>query len=94
MTADLASSTRSLSSLLHCFRILQEVDVKLQPPTARGIADFEATIHGFRFVVEASIFSSDIFADARFRIPRIITSAVESAVRKQYAIAVQVQFHE
>lgn len=68
--------------------------VKLQPPTPRGAADFEATLLGLRFVVEASIFPSDIFSDVRFRIPMIITSAVDSAVGKECAIAVHVLIRE
>jgi hypothetical protein len=71
-----------------------DAEVKLQPPTPRGTADFEATLHGLRFVVEASIFPSDIFKDVRFRIPMIITSAVDSAVGKECAIAVQIQIKE
>lgn len=71
-----------------------DTEVRLQPSTPKGTADFEATIHGLGFVVEVSIFPADIFRDLRFRISSLITKIVGSTVNKEFPVAIHLQIRD
>ncbi|MFZ2491617.1 MAG: hypothetical protein WA208_09045 [Thermoanaerobaculia bacterium] len=53
--------------------------VSLRPATPTGEADFQATIDGLAFTVETSLFPSDVTKDLRFRLPLVISDAIDAA---------------
>jgi hypothetical protein len=70
-------------------------DVRLQPPTPSGIADFDASIEGLRFVVECSVSPDRVFEQADFVLPRLVSHVVADALdREPFAIAVWVTVSE
>jgi hypothetical protein len=69
-------------------------NVSLQPPTARGVADFAAELHGKPYVIEASIFPADVMETPRFRTASVIMDATKVATDRDVAVAVKVVVRE
>jgi hypothetical protein len=69
-------------------------NVRLQPPTARGVADFAAEIYGIPYVIEASIFPADLMDTPRFKTASVIMDAVKVATARDVAVAVKVIVRE
>jgi hypothetical protein len=67
--------------------------VRLQPPTPKGEADYEASLCERPYIVEASMFPADVFTDMRFRLPTIASRAADSAVPKGMGVSVKVRIH-
>jgi hypothetical protein len=57
-------------------------DVRLRPLTARGEADFEASLNQLPYIVECSLFPNEVFKEIRFRLPQIIAEAVDKSAFK------------
>lgn len=69
-------------------------DVSLQPPTARGVADFAAEIHGQPYIIEASILPADVFETPQFRTAGLIMDATKVITDRDVAVAVKVIVRE
>jgi hypothetical protein len=54
-------------------------EIALQPPTPKGIADFEAKIHGLRYVVECSVCPDEFFQGPEFRITDLVGDTIIAA---------------
>ena len=68
--------------------------VSLQPPTARGVADFAAELHGKSYVIEASILPADVMDTPRFRTASVIMDATKVATDRDVAVGVKVIVRE
>jgi hypothetical protein len=68
--------------------------VTLAPPTAKGLADFKATVSGTDFIVEVSAFDDDFIGSFRVSIPLGITESIEQALHEAPAFVCKIVLHE
>jgi len=71
-----------------------DAQVLLQPKTPRGFADFEATIHDLRFVIECSVFQDDFFSRPAFKLGPLIKDALRDSFLKQVPLAAKIEIKE
>lgn len=94
LRSDKYPSTLFELAMAHRWR-LAGADVRLQPPTPSGIADFEATISGAPFIVECSVTPDTLFQEPRFVLPTLVTDAAAGVLdRELFAVAVKVTVHK
>jgi hypothetical protein len=66
-------------------------EIRLQPPTPAGIADFKAAISGTPFVVECSVTPDEIFQEPGFVLPSLVADVVSDTLdREPFAVAVKI----
>jgi hypothetical protein len=74
---------------------LAGADVRLQPPTPSGVADFEATISGAPFIIECSVTPDTIFQEPSFVLPSLVTDATAGILGQEpFAVAAKVTVHK
>lgn len=70
-------------------------EVRLQPPTPSGVADFEAVISGTRFTVECSVSPDRVFEDLEFVLPSLVSDIVSGVLGQEpFAVAVKITVHK
>ena len=68
--------------------------VSLRPRTPKGEADFNASIGGSQFIVEASLFPADIYSQPLWRLPNIVAETINSIIKKQIPVAIKIRIKE
>jgi len=94
LRSDKYPSTLFELAMAHRWR-LAGADVRLQPPTPSGVADFKATISGAPFIVECSVTPDTIFQEPSFVLPSLVTDAAAGILgREPFAVAAKVTVHK
>lgn len=69
--------------------------VRLQPPTPSGVADFEAVISDALFTVECSVSPDTIFQDPIFILPGLASDTVADVLGEEpFAVAAKITVHK
>lgn len=67
-------------------------DVRLQPATPKGVADFAARVGTEEYIVEASISAGDEFSEPGFRAGLVIDKAIKATTGYHFPVAVKARF--